>query len=83
MWNAKYDALKDSKNQAIGIADRLDQLMLHSLMARSQITRGLRFSEVIAEQVSPYNPNVLALRFTINQSKTNHFERVLSVGIIR
>lgn len=83
MRNAKYVALKVSKDQAIGIADRLDQLLLYSLMARSQITRGLRLSEVSVEEVSPYNPNLLAIRFTINQSKTNQFERVLSVGILR
>lgn len=81
--NAKYVALKELKNQATGIADRVDILMLYSLMARSQITRGLRLSEVGVEEVSPYAPNLLALRFTINKSKTNQFQRVLSVGLLR
>ena len=81
--NATFMALKDSVDESLGIADRLDQLPLLSLMARSQITRGIRISEVGVDQVSIYDPHLLALRFTVNRSKTNQFERVLSVGVMR
>lgn len=81
--NATFSALKKTVNESMGIADRVDHLMLFSLMARSQITRGLRLSEVGVENVSSYDPNLLALRFTINKSKTNQYERVLSVGVLR
>ncbi len=85
MRNAAYIALNDSnrRSQAARISDRLDILMLYSLMARSQITRNLRISEVSVESISQFDPKTFLLRLSLNKSKTNQFERVLSVGVLR
>jgi hypothetical protein len=84
MRNATFLGLNDKVSESCSIANRLDLLLLYSLMARSQITRKLRLSEVGVEVVSTiYEATVRAVRFTLNNCKTNQFERVLSVGVMR
>jgi hypothetical protein len=59
-------------------------LFLYSCMCRSQIVRYLRLSEVGVENVSS-NPEKrdMAIRLAMMKGKTNQFERVQTVGIMR
>ena len=84
MENASFLGLND-KNEAVCIGYRLDALLMYSTMGRSQITRNLRLSEIGVEYVSTNEQEnkTQAIRLTLNKGKTNQYERVLSVGILR
>ena len=66
--------IKDNK---MGI--RADSLLRRSLLARGQITRGLRMSEIGMEELHQGE----AIRFTVKKSKTNKFNRTLQAGVMR
>ena len=85
MKNATYLGLNIEKAESTRIALRLDVLMMYSCMARSQITRCLRISEVGVEMEIQCDEDEYhkAIRVTINNGKTNQFERVQSLGIMR
>jgi hypothetical protein len=77
MKNATYLGLDSAKSESNRIALRLDVLMMFSCMACSQITRGLRISEVGVEMEIQCEEDEYhrAIRVTINNGKTNQFER--------
>ena len=58
---------------------RADSLLRRSLLARGQITRGLRMSEIGMEELHQGE----AIRFTVKKSKTNKFNRTLQAGVMR
>jgi hypothetical protein len=85
MKNATYLGLYSKRSEGDRIAARLDILMMYSCMTRSQITRRLRLSEVGVEleiqcEQDEYQT---AIRATLNYGKTNQFERVSTVGVMR
>jgi hypothetical protein len=69
-------------NQSDAFKSRADFLLSRALLARGQITRGIRLSEVGIEELDSAL-RVQALRFTIKKSKTNKFQRTLHGGLLR
>ncbi len=68
------------------LKQRMDHLMLRSFMARSQLTRMVRLSEMGLEEVEGECCNdapAYALRLTVKNGKTNKFGRPTSVGLFR
>ena len=65
---------------------RTDHLLLRACMARGQLSRNLRLSEIGVEMIENENRNgdtVTALRFTTRKGKMNKFGRIVSVGLFR
>jgi hypothetical protein len=70
---------KNENDDSRALRDRTDHLLSYSLMARSQIMRELRLSEIGVEEMSVHY-SCYAVRFTILKSKTSQYERTLTCG---